>query len=60
MSGQLQAPGRRVTSEETYLGTHFIGGLLGLRAGLDTTEVTKFLYFYRQSNPNSLVVQPVA
>jgi hypothetical protein len=52
-------PGR-FTPEERVSGTHWIGGWVDLRAGLDDLEKTKFLRPYRDSNSDPSVVQPVA
>jgi hypothetical protein len=41
-------------------GTHCTGGWVGPRAGLDTEDRGKFLCPCRGSNPDRLVVQPVA
>jgi hypothetical protein len=41
-------------------GTHWIGGWVGLTAGLDTMEKRKIPSPHRQSNPLTAIVQPVA
>jgi hypothetical protein len=41
-------------------GTHWLGGWVGLGAGRDAVEVRKVSRPCRKSNPDSLVVQPVA
>jgi hypothetical protein len=57
-SGQLDASAV-FTSGETAHGTHWIGGWVGPRAGLDIMEKGKISFSYQESNPYSLVVQPV-
>jgi hypothetical protein len=51
-------PGR-FTPEERAPGTHWIGGWVGPRAGLDDVEMRKF-FPHRDSNSGLSVVQPVA
>jgi hypothetical protein len=51
-------PGRFTTGEGTP-GTHWIGGWVDPRAGLDDMEKRKSLS-YRDSNSDPSVVQPVA
>jgi hypothetical protein len=50
MSGQRHAPARFTPMEKTP-DTHWIGGWVSLRAGMDTEARGKFLYFCRGSNP---------
>jgi hypothetical protein len=49
----------RFTPGERAPGTHWIGGWVGLRSGLDAVEKRKFLP-YRDSNSDPSVIQPVA
>jgi hypothetical protein len=48
------------TRGETAPGTHCIGGLVGLRTGLDFVEKREVSCPYREPNLDSSVVQPVA
>jgi hypothetical protein len=41
-------------------GAYCIGGWIGLRTGLDIMEKIKVSCFYQESNPDSLVMQPLA
>jgi len=51
MSGQLQAPVALFPNRKP--GTHWIGGLVGPRAGLDSGEEKKSLYYSCQElNPS--------
>jgi hypothetical protein len=52
-------PGRAFTPGERTPGTHWTGGWVGLRAGLDTEATGKILCLCRGSNPDRLVVQSV-
>jgi hypothetical protein len=52
MSGQRQAPAARFTPGERTPGTHWIGGWMGLRAGLDAGARIKILCPCRGSNPD--------
>jgi hypothetical protein len=52
-------PGR-FTPRERVLGTHWIAGWVGLRAGLDVVVKRKFLVPRRESNPITPIVQSVA
>jgi hypothetical protein len=47
------------TPGKTATGTHWIGGWVGPRNGLDNMEEIKF-WHYRDSNSSTSVVQPVA
>jgi hypothetical protein len=58
VSGQLHAPGRFTSTERTP-GTHWIGGWVGPRAVLDAVVKTKIPSPRRESNPRTLIVQPV-
>jgi hypothetical protein len=49
----------RFTLRETEPGTHFIGGWVDPWDGVDVLEKRKMSCLYRQSNPDSSVVQPV-
>jgi hypothetical protein len=44
---------------ETAPGTHFIGGWVGPRAGMDSMEKRRIFYPFRESNPDSSFVQPI-
>jgi hypothetical protein len=57
VSGQLHAPAA-FTPGDTAPGTHCVGGWLGLRADLDVMEERKISCPWRESNPDSSVVQP--
>jgi hypothetical protein len=48
--GKRDAPAALNPQRKT-LGTQWIGGWVGLRAGLDTNAIGKILYFCRGSNP---------
>jgi hypothetical protein len=52
-------PGRAFTPRERTHGTHWKGGWVGPRAGLDTETRGKILCPRRKSNPDRPVVQPV-
>jgi hypothetical protein len=52
-------PGR-FTPRERATGTHWIGGWVGSRAGLDTLSNRKIPIPRRESNPDHLIVQPIA
>jgi hypothetical protein len=56
VSGQLHAPAA-LSRGERAPGTHWIGGWVDLRAGLDDLEKKKFLTL-PDSNSDPLVVQP--
>jgi hypothetical protein len=60
--GELSASrsGRAFTPGERTPGTHWTGGWVGPRAGLDTEATGKILCPRRESNPDRRVVQPVA
>jgi hypothetical protein len=58
-SGQLHAPAV-ITPRERAPGTHWIGGWVGLRAGLDTVVKRKIPSPRRESNPDHAIVQPLA
>jgi len=49
VSGQRHAPAALYPRERTP-GTHWIGGWVGLRAGLDTEAREKILCLFRESN----------
>jgi hypothetical protein len=53
-------PRPRFDPGEWTLGTHFTGGWVGPRAGLDTEARGKILCVCRGSNLDRPVVQPVA
>jgi hypothetical protein len=55
-SGELHAP-VSLPPEKKPLGTHWIGGWLGPRAGLDPVEKRKISFLCRESNLNSSAVQ---
>jgi hypothetical protein len=58
--GEWLAPrSGRFTREETAPATHWIGGWVGPRAGLDTVSKRKIPSPYRDSNPDNPTVQPV-
>jgi hypothetical protein len=52
-------PGRDLPPEERTPGTHWTGGWVGPRAGLDTEVRGKILFPCRGSNPDRPDVQPV-
>jgi hypothetical protein len=52
-------PRPRFTPGDRTPGTHWTGGWVGPRAGLDTPARGKILYLCRGSNLDRLVVQPV-
>jgi hypothetical protein len=52
-------PRPRFTPGERTPGTHWTGGWVGPRAGLDIEDGGKILCLCRESNPDSPVVQPV-
>jgi hypothetical protein len=54
-SGQLHA-----LAKERHPGTHFIRGWVSLRAILDAVVKKKIPSPRRESNPRTLIVQPVA
>jgi hypothetical protein len=58
VSGQRHAPAA-LYPRGKYPGTHYTGGWVGPRAGLDTEARGKILCHCRGSNPDRLVVQPV-
>jgi hypothetical protein len=58
VSGQHHAPATLYPREGTP-GTHYTGGWVGPRAGLDTEARGKILYPRRESNPDRPVVQSV-
>jgi hypothetical protein len=58
VSGQHHAPAALYPGERTP-GTHWRGGWVGPRAGLDTEVRGKILCHCRGSNPDRPVVQPV-
>jgi hypothetical protein len=45
--------------QETTPGTHWTGGWVGPRAGLDTEDRGKILFPCRETNPGRPVIQPV-
>jgi hypothetical protein len=57
MSGQLHAPAA-LAPGASETGIHYIEGWVGPRVGLDVMENKNFS-LYRESNPDSSVVQPV-
>jgi hypothetical protein len=59
VSGQLRAPAA-LPLRETAPTTHCIGGWAGPKAGQNAMEKREISFMYRESNRNSLVVQPVA
>jgi hypothetical protein len=59
VSGQRHAPAALYPGERTP-GTHWTGGWMSLRAGLDTEVKGKISYLCRGSNLDRLVVQSVA
>jgi hypothetical protein len=59
VSGQLHAPAG-LLSRETTSGTHWIGGWVGPRAGLEVMEKRKTSCPYREPNPDSSAIHPVA
>jgi hypothetical protein len=61
MGGEWSAsrPGRALRPGKGPPGTHWTGGWVGPRAGLDTEERGKILCPCRGSNPHRPVVQPV-
>jgi hypothetical protein len=52
-------PGRAFTPGEWTPGTHWTGGWVGPRAGLDTEVRGKIFCPRRESNPDRPVVKPV-
>jgi hypothetical protein len=58
VSGQHHAPAALYPRERTP-GTHWIGGWVGLRAGLDAGARRKILCLCRGSNLDYPIVQPV-
>jgi len=56
VSGQLHAPAALLPGKEPP-GTHWIGGWLGLRAGLDAVVKRKYPSPYRDLTP---IIHPVA
>jgi hypothetical protein len=52
-------PGHAFTPGERTPGTHWTGGWVGPRVGLDTEATGKILCPRRESNPDRPVVQPV-
>jgi len=59
VSGQLHAPAT-LPPEKELPGTRWIGGWLGLRAGLDLVVQRKIPIPCWESNPRTPMVQPVA
>jgi hypothetical protein len=57
-SGQRHVPAALKPGERTHV-THWTGGWVGSRAGLDTELRGKILCLCRGSNFDRLVVQPV-
>jgi hypothetical protein len=55
----VSRPGR-FTPREIATGVHSIGGWVGPRVGLDTVSKRKILSPYRESNPGTPILQPVA
>jgi hypothetical protein len=51
VSGQRHAPAALYSGERTPY-THWIGGWVGLRAGLDTEDRGKILYLCQEPNPS--------
>jgi len=56
--GQLHAPAALFPGERAP-GTHWIGGLVGARAGLDALSKRKFPSLHRDLKPDHPIVQPV-
>jgi hypothetical protein len=50
----------RFTPREGAPGTHWVGGWVGCRAGLDAVTKRKIPSPRRESNPRTPIVQPVA
>jgi hypothetical protein len=50
----------RFTPGERVLGTHFVRGWVGPKAGMNAVEEIKIYFLCLESKPNSWVVQPVA
>jgi hypothetical protein len=50
VSGQRHVPAAFLSGKEP-LGTHFIGGWVGTRAGLDAVEKSKITFPCQESNP---------
>jgi hypothetical protein len=59
VSGQLHASAA-LPPREIAPGTHWIGGWVGPRAGLDAVVKRKISSPRRESNPRTPIVQPVA
>jgi hypothetical protein len=59
VSGQLHTPAALLPGKEPP-GTHWIGGWVGPRAGLDAMVKRKIPRPRRESNPRAPIVQPVA
>jgi hypothetical protein len=59
VSGQRHAPAALLPPGERTPGTHWTGGWVGPRAGLDTEATGKILCPCRESNPDRPIVQPV-
>jgi hypothetical protein len=59
VSGQRHAPAALYPREKNPPGTHWIGGWVGLRAGLDAGARGKILCPCRGSNLDRPIVQPV-
>jgi hypothetical protein len=59
VSGQLHASAALPPEKETP-GTHWIGDWVGLRAVLDAVLKRKIPSPFRESNPRTPVIQPVA
>jgi hypothetical protein len=59
VSGQLHAPAA-LPAGKVPTGTYCIGGRVGSRAGLDVMEKRQISRLYRESKPDSSVVQPEA
>jgi hypothetical protein len=51
--------GRCTSGRKTAPGTHWIGGQMAPRTGLDDVEMIEILILYRDSNSDPSVVQPV-
>jgi hypothetical protein len=51
---------RLLYPKESVPGTHFIAGWMGSKSGLNAVDKRKNACSYRESNPNSSIVEPVA
>jgi hypothetical protein len=59
VNGQRHAPAARFIPGEKTPGTHWIGGWVGLRAGLDAGARRKIFFPCPGSNLDRPIVQPV-